>query len=321
MSGLLRRLVAYALVTLAILGPAYLGMGYIVYDHLARVPAECSAPADSTPASFVIEGLDTAAYRVPRYEEVSLPSRDAGIDIRAWYLPTEAAPADSPAVVAVHGLGSCRHAPTLLLAAGMLRRARVATLLIDLREHGDSAREDGRHGGGVDEQRDVLGAWDWVVARGHRPERIGLLGMSLGAATVLLAAGEEPRVTAVWSDSSFGSIERAIDDEVARSRYPHLLVPAGLLAARLFGGDDLTSLSPTRAIARMADRAVYLTHGAADRRLCTCYVAELAAALRAAGGSVEPWIVPDSGHVEAIVRQPAEYERRLVGFFAAALAP
>ncbi len=39
----------------------------------------------------------------------------------------------------------------------------------------------------------------------------------------------------------------------------------------------------------------------------------------AAGGNVEHWNLPDSQHTHAIRTHPEEYERRVVGFFDAAL--
>ena len=45
------------------------------------------------------------------------------------------------------------------------------------------------------------------------------------------------------------------------------------------------------------------------------YAYDLAEAINANGGEVEPWIVPGSGHVQAMFDHPADYEERLVAFF------
>jgi glyoxylase-like metal-dependent hydrolase (beta-lactamase superfamily II) len=79
-----------------------------------------------------------------------------------------------------------------------------------------------------------------------------------------------------------------------------------LYAARdrlLFVGDELDG------------RPIFITHGTADSRLSVQYAADLAAAYRANGGTVDPWIVPGADHTQAIALQPAEYERRLDAFF------
>lgn len=49
------------------------------------------------------------------------------------------------------------------------------------------------------------------------------------------------------------------------------------------------------------------------------YADDLAAAIRAQGGTVEPWIVPGADHVRALFMVPQEYEQRLVTFFQAHL--
>ncbi len=155
---------------------------------------------------------------MPDYQDVSFPSRTAvgvpSATIRGWWVPGPKA--DSPAVILVHGRDACRRDWNVLLPAGMLHRAGFATLLIDLRNHGDSdlttGPTRGRYYGGTVEYLDVLGAWDWLVGdRGVEPSRIGLLGTSLGAGSVMLAAAHEPRVAAVWEDSSYADIqERAV---------------------------------------------------------------------------------------------------------------
>lgn len=304
-----------ALVLVIALMAAYLYASAVVYDDLTAVAAKCGGRfASDTPATYTVDGVDTSRYLMPTYEAVTLPSRDPAIAISAWYVPPDKADATS-AVVVVHGFGSCKREDRILLAAGMLHRDGIAVLLIDLRNHGDSTVINGRYAGGTREYRDALGAWDWLVsARGFARGHVGLFGMSLGAATVLIAMGEEPRVPATWEDSSYADIDVAIQAELARNGYPTFLRFGGYVLARLHG-DDLTSLSPIGGVTKLDGRPIFITHGAADGRLSVQYPADLAAADRATGGTVDPWIVPGSDHTQAIVLEPAEYERRLDAFF------
>lgn len=304
-----------AIVLLVALIGAYLYASSLVYDKLSVVVANCGGRfASNTPSAYTVQGVDTSRYLMPTYEDVTLQSRDPAISVSAWYVPPDQGSATS-AVVIVHGFDSCKREDRILLAAGMLHRGGVAVLLIDLRNHGDSAVINGRYAGGTREYRDALGAWDWLVnIRGFAPGRVGLFGMSLGAATVLIAMGEEPRVPAAWEDSSYADVDVAIQAELARNGYPTYLRFGGYLLARLHG-DDLTSLSPIGAVAKLNGRPIFITHGAADRRLSVQYALDLAAADRANGGAVDPWIVPGADHTQAIVLQPAEYERHLDSFF------
>ncbi len=313
-------IVGVSVVALVVIG--YVVVGVMVYNRLTDVAPHCdNDPVEyaNTPAAFTLsEGVDPTPYLMPDYQEVSFPSRDDHLNIAAWWIAGAGA-ADTtttPTVILVHGLGGCRRSPSILLAAGMLHRNGFNTLLIDLRDQGDSQIEDGRYAGGTEEYRDVLGAWDWLVSdQGVAPEQIGLFGTSLGAATALIAMGEEPRVAATWEDSSYADLHVAAQAELARNGYPTVLADSAVWIGKLISGDDLGSLSPLGAIAKLNGRPVYITHGAADTRLSVQYAYDLADAIRAQGGTVEPWIVPGADHVRAIFLQPQEYESRLAAFF------
>ncbi len=305
---------------LAVLVGGYAYASAVIYDDLSIAVAHCGGRfVGNTPASFTATGVDTTPYLMPEYRAVTFPSRDPGIDISAWYVPAVRGAA-GPAVVMVHGLDSCKRQDEMLLAAGMLHRAGISALLVDLRNHGDSTVVNGRYAGGTREYRDALAGWDWLVdEQGFEPRHVGLFGMSLGAATALIATGEEPRVAAVWEDSSYADLDVAVQAELARNGYPAFFRFGGYLMARLRSGDDLLSLSPLRAVAKLDGRPIFITHGTADTRVSPTYAADLAAAVREHGGTVEPWMVDGAEHTEAVVVDPAGYERRLDAFFAAAL--
>ncbi|HET9085827.1 MAG TPA: alpha/beta fold hydrolase [Candidatus Limnocylindrales bacterium] len=311
-------ILAASLIALLVVG--YGTASALVWDTLTRVNGECHPEwADNDPTHFSYPGLDTSGYLMPTPQDVRFPSREAGIEISGWWLPADDPAA--PAIVVVHGHSACKRDHDVLLPAGMLYRNGFSVLLIDLRDHGESTDEDGRFAGGTEEYRDVLGAWDWLQTKEGIPaDRIGLVGISLGAATVLIAAGEEPRVSATWEDSSYADIAVAIDAELARNGYPGFLEPGGVLMARLISGDDLRSRSPLDAVRKMTGRDLYITHGAADERLSVRYASTLTAAARDSDVRVTTWIVPAAGHTKAMGLVPDAYERRLIGFFQGALA-
>ncbi len=66
--------------------------------------------------------------------------------LAAWWVPADRP--DAAAVILVHGKGSCRHDPVILLPAGMLHRNGFAVLMVDIRDMGDSEVVDGRYSGG-----------------------------------------------------------------------------------------------------------------------------------------------------------------------------
>lgn len=297
-----RRILAAGLIALLLVF-VYGAAGVVVYRIGTTVGARCESP---DPQVFTLE-----------YETVNFPSREDNLDIRAAFIQADE---DSPAVILVHGLGGCRFVPAILTAADMLHRAGYSVLMMDMRNHGESQVTTGRMAGGIHEYRDVLGAWDWLVtAQGIPPERIGLFGTSLGGAAVVIAAAEEPQVAAVWEDSSYAGVDLAIQNELALRGYPGFLASAAASAGWFMDGLDLSVRSPLKSVPLLRDRPLFITHGEADKRMPVEHAYILVDALRAAGRDFEPWIVPGSGHVEAIFDYPDEYESRLVAFFNASL--
>lgn len=313
----------------------YAGASWLLFDAASKVDARCGFFEDDTPrftgytpAAFgtdgvsedsLGEGFDTTAYAMPDYEEVSFQSRD-GVDLAAWWVP--GATPDAPAVVVVHGKGSCRRDPVVLLPAGMLNRYGFAVLVIDVRDMGDSEVIDGRYSGGTQEYPDALGAWDWLRERGLPAGSIGLLGESNGAAAVVIAAGEEPEIAATWEDSGYSDTTTVIREEVRYQGYPEVLTEGAVLWARLFG-IDLDDKRPIDAIAKLGSRPLQVVHGTSDDRVQPHHALDFVRAREAVvgkgGQGVEPWFVTGGEHVEASFLVPDEYERRLVAFFTDAL--
>ena len=301
---------------------AYIVASYAVYDTLSSVSGLCHpADVDNTPEHFTADGVDEAvtdAYAMPAPTDIVFHSRDPKVPelmLRGWWIPGRTP--TGPAVILVHGAGSCRRDPNVLMAAGMLHRHGFGVLLMDLRDHGDSDDEDLRFAAGTEEYLDVLGAWHWLLEQGGvSEERIGIAGMSFGAAASVVAGGEEPRVQAVWEDSSFADMDEAIRDYLVHEGYPTILAPGGELAARVVAGDDLTARGPLLEIPNYAGRPFAIVHGLADTTLSPHYAEQLRDAAGAAGVDLkEFWLVPGSEHTRAVLEHPDEYESRIVDFF------
>jgi uncharacterized protein len=310
---------------------AYAGASYAVYEVVGTAPRACwPRDAANTPAAFVVpEHVDpalAAANTIATFQDVRFASRDpqmTGKQLAGWWIPAE--DPSAPAVVLVHGIQSCRREANVLIPAAMLHRAGFGVLLMDLRDHGDSEGDDARFAGGSEEYLDVLGGWDFVRAQGVPASRIGLLGMSFGSLNVLIAAGEEPSVAAVWADSAPARTGEAIGLFLASQLHDptglsKLLVPGSVLWAKVIAGDDLTRFDAIDEVAKDAGRSVAFVHGADDPVLPASYAGELHDAAVAAGARTpDAWVVPGAGHTEGVYVDPTGYERRLVAFFSSAL--
>jgi dienelactone hydrolase len=326
-----RRLAIVAGFVASVLALAYAAIGLYGYTQLPRaVSAGCPATEGfvdiQEPTSFTAHttkdgvrvDVDTTPYLMPAPTTVSFPARgEPGVTIAAWWEPVAAA--DAPTVVVAHGINGCRRNSGNLLVAGMLHRHGIAVLLIDMRNHGDSTVQDGRFWVGTHEYRDVLGAFDWLRGRGVPASRIGAFGFSGGAMASMIAIGEEPAIAAVWADSSNTDARAIYRDGAAGLGLPAFVGEAPLLATWILTGEDINARSPLAAIAKLNGRPIALSMGEKDDYLNPAYLAGLADAVRATGGSPVVWQAPGALHTQAHFLYPAEYEQRLMGFFGPAL--
>jgi fermentation-respiration switch protein FrsA (DUF1100 family) len=311
--------IAVILVILAV--AAYLAAGNMIYSKLSGVEGSCDEWLANRPDNFALHpewpAFDVTQYYMPDYETVRFPSRAPGIEIAGWWV--ERTPG-GPAVIYVHGMGGCKNALEVLAPAGMLARNGINVLMLDLRDVGDSTFEDGRSAIGNEEYLDVLGAFDWLTGeKGYAPERVGLAANSLGAASAVYAFSEEPRIPALFVQSTFGNLREILAAELKRNGYPTFLVPATILAGRLFGGDNLVAHTPTTAMQKAAGRPVFIVHSRDDTRIDYHQAEQLADAAGAAGAAGELWLVDGVDHVRTPGAYPEEFERRIVDFFRGAL--
>ena len=188
--------------------------------------------------------------------------------------------------------------------------------MIDLRNHGQSDVVNGRMSAGNTEYNDPLGAFDYLQAQGYEAENIGLLGISLGAATSAIAFGEEPDMPALWLDSPFGDIIDVLDHAISNAGLPPALVrPGAIQVAGLFG-IDFSTRTPVNTIQNHNERPIYIVHGNADAQVPF----ESGQSVHANAGPNATFLAFDGlDHVQAVYAEPEVYETELVAFFTANL--
>jgi fermentation-respiration switch protein FrsA (DUF1100 family) len=268
--------------------------------------------------------FEVIPYFMTGYVEVSFPSRDPGSEITGWWIPASppdpAAKSTGSTVILVDGLGGCKNSIAVLVPAGMLWRNGFNVLLIDLRDTGDSTFQDGRSTIGNEEYRDVLGTWDWLVQeKGIDPKRIGLCANSLGGANANYAFSEEPRITALFLQSTFGNLRQVLAGELTRAGFPTFLAPGALVTGSIVTGVNLFGHNPLDAVRKDTARPIYIVHTRADTRIDINQSEQLAAAAKASGANVTTWFPENGEHVQTPAVYPQEFEQRMVGFFREAL--
>ena len=155
--------------------------------------------------------------------------------------------------------------------------------------------------------------------------RIFALGESMGAGIALQSAAVDPRIEAVVAEASFANLQEASYDYAGLRWSPTLGRTwfAPFSWTLLYRGEKLTGfpiaeVSPAKAVASRAF-PVLLICDEKDVALPCRHTRRIYAA---AIGPKQIWEVPGAFHTTALGFQPAEFERRVLEFFAnAARAP
>lgn len=137
-------------------------------------------------------------------------------------------------------------------------------LLVDERAHGKSQGRSITFG--IKERQDLLCWVDYALNRFGPDTKILLYGVSMGAATVLMASGLAlpKNVKGIIADCPYSSPLDIILEVGKQTGYPPKLIrPFVILGAKIFGGFDVTEISAEEAV-RSSKIPILLIHGADD---------------------------------------------------------
>jgi uncharacterized protein len=201
--------------------------------------------------------------------------------------------------------------------AAMLRGHGFASLLLEMRAHGESEGE--RIGLGFEEVLDVEAAVDHLRADpDYADVPIVLFGLSLGGATAINATGAIPEIAGVVSLSAFSSWS---DVFVASMGAPPLLAwlqrPFVDLYTGIAYGFDRRHLTPKRQIRELGDRPALLVHARDDTQVPFDSFERIVAQ---APPHVETWVREGGEHFIVAAgsfttpKDDAAYAARVMGF-------
>lgn len=313
-----RLLLSILLIISTVLIFAYVALSLYISTQLVYVTQK---PLYATPASL---GL--------KFQYVTFTSRVDHIRLRGWFIPGVLPNGNLTAqrtIIMVHGARTNRADKDagLLNLSGAIAKNGFAVLAFDMRGSGESPPAPISLG--YFEQRDVLGAVDFLHAGPlpypelGRPRAIAGWGVSMGAATLIMAAAQEPAIRTIVSDCAFADIIPILEREVPRGGHlPTLFTPGALLATQAFYGVNFYADRPVDYVARVAPRPILFIHGAGDKYIPPSNMDILAAAARSApNANVQTWSVPGADHAQSFNTEGKVYVDRIIAFYTAALGP
>lgn len=239
-------------------------------------------------------------------EEVVIHSFDGCMLFGRYYHVRDGA----PLIILFHGYRSCAFRDCSGGHA-LSRKLGFNALVVDQRAHGKSGSKTITFG--IKEHQDCL---CWIEYANHRfgtGSPIILSGLSMGAATVLMASGLNlpDNVACILADSPYSTPSAIIEKVCADRHYPIALCrPFIHLGAWLYGHFRLNVCSAKDSVSR-SKIPILLLHGE-DDRLVPCSMSTEIAACNASRTVVHTF--PGAGHGLCYLIDPLRYEKVVYDF-------
>lgn len=237
-----------------------------------------------------------------KYENISFKTSD-DILIKGWFIHSKNK--TDKTIIVCHGYPFDKNN---ILQGVYFLAERFNLLLFDFRYFGES---QGKYTTlGFKEKEDFLAAVDYLKSRSLT--KIGALGFSLGAATIIMANSKD--VKAIAADSSYANIDKMVERTYSIfpgfTKLPFVFLTK--LYAGIFLGMETKDIAPVNDISGIKV-PVLLIHGEKDSQIPV----ENSKILyeESNKNKTEFWIVPEANHGYAHYLHPKIYEQKLFEFF------
>lgn len=300
-----------AVLILLILSLILMG-SYYAYSVAFYSPVRKRATPEDPLVGAQYEAVSEHLHRVSSimrrysYEDVTVKSFDGTILHGRYYHFKD----NAPLQILFHGY---RSHPFRDCCGGhaLARKMGYNVLVADQRAHGQSGSRTITFG--IKERRDCLCWVQYACNRFGATVPIILSGLSMGAATVLMASelALPENVACIIADSPYSSPAAIIEKVCADKRYPVALCrPFVRMGALLFGKFRLTDCTAAAAV-RNSQVPILLIHGEADDFVPCDMSLEIAANC---ASRVEVVTFPGAGHGLSYISDPIRYERAVCHF-------
>lgn len=250
--------------------------------------------------------ISPADLQLP-FKDLSVQTRD-GLKLAGWFVPANSAAKGT--IIYLHGVSDNRISG--LPVAKCFHDHGYNVCLYDSRRHGES---DGRFCTyGYHEKSDVAEVIS-ALERSYGPRlgRIGLFGVSMGAAVALQSAAIDVRIVAVVAEGCFTDLRTISFDEQRRVIKLRWVSLGNLVMkkAERIAGFDCSRVSPLRALEGIRVPILFV-HGTNDSMIHPRYSEILH---RRANEPKELYYIANAYHNNTWVVGGKEYEEKLISFF------
>ena len=300
------------LVIAALLAALILAVPHIIFNFVFGRPERSTKIPDFYIGSphYIVSQEGLAIMKDLPFEEVNITSRD-GLQLHAWFFPAEEP--TNKIVIGVHGYRSYSR-PECAPYIEFYRSLGYSMLMVDDRAHAPSEGE--YIGFGVLDRLDCVDWAKYLVDRFGEDSQILLHGVSMGAATVLSASGEEDlpvQVRGVVGDCGFTSPWEVLHYQLGESMH----LPADLIlphVEKLCEKKAGFNLHDNAAIdqVKKARVPILFVHGEKDEMVPPWMAPEL---YEACASEKRLLMVPEAAHGESIAFAPEEYHAAIRELF------
>ena len=240
------------------------------------------------------------------FQDVLVNAND-GLALHGWYLPSE----NGAIILMQHGYKSDRE--EFVEEATMFGRAGYGVLVTSVRAH--DVNDGDQITFGLREMQDI-DAWVSfaLLQPGIDPERIGMIGNSLGASMTIQYAANHDAIKAIVAHSAFSSMRDTIETSIRHftGLPPFPFAPLIQFWAEIQLGFSINEINASAWIADISPRPVFLLHSLDDTVISPGSGQLL---YEAAREPKEIWLENGVDHADFEQAFPEKFADRVIGFF------
>jgi len=248
-----------------------------------------------------------------KYQDVEFSSREDSVKLSGWYIPAENSKA---IVIQAHGYDGSRtkDKPSFPVTQALVQQG-ISVLMFDFRASGES--EGSLVSVGYFEQRDLLGAFDYVRSLGY--QNVGIIGYSMGASTTAVVAANEAGIKSVVLDSPFADLNEYLQVNMSVwTKLPNIPFTSLILhEIPVMTGIKPENVSPINEMEKYKKKPILFIVCDADKTIPMENSKRLWEKVN--NPRDEFWIVPGAKHVGAYSVMPDQYLDKVTKFFVSSL--